>query len=243
MPVTGMVKGMYKGHIFFNEDIFKKIKVFRLAENSFQKQNERLVPMSGVSARITVFPAYFLQKLPGTSPQLFLRQSVAEKIVDLAENLPGSLSLVLIDGWRSYETQAFLYHRALAHFRALGHSQQQIEEEMTGFVARPSRDPARPAPHYSGAAIDLTLAEGRNWLEMGTHFDDFTDQAWLDYYEGKEGLSGRALLARENRRRLKQLMEQAGFVPNPSEWWHYAYGDRTWAKVNHTVPLYGGIER
>lgn len=209
----------------------------------FQKQYEKLVPMSGVSTKITLFPAYFQQKLPGSSPQLFLRQSVAEKIVDVAESLPDSLSLVLIDGWRSYETQQFLYNRALAHFRAIGHSQKQIEQEMTGFVARPSRDPDRPAPHYSGAAVDLTLADGRNWLEMGTDFDDFTDQAWLDYYESKEDLSEQALLARSNRRKLKHVMEQAGFAPNPSEWWHYSYGDRTWARLNHAVPLYGGIEK
>lgn len=214
-----------------------------MANSAFTKQDEKLVSMENVSEKIKIYPSYYLQKLPGTSAQLFLRESVAEKIIDVAESLPASLSLVLIDGWRSFETQQFLYNRALAHFRAIGHLQKQIEQEMTGFVARPSHDPDRPAPHYSGAAVDLTLAEGGDWLEMGTGFDDFTDQAWLDYYEGKEDLSDQELLARANRRNLKQMMEQAGFAPNPSEWWHYSYGDRTWAGMNHTVPLYGGIEK
>lgn len=208
----------------------------------FTKQDEKLVSMANVSRKVTVYPSYFLQKLPGTSEQLFLRESVAKKIVRLAERLPGQLSFVLIDGWRSYETQRYLYDRAIARFRELGHSEQQIKKEISGFVALPSRDPACPAPHYSGAAIDLTLADGPKRLEMGTDFDDFTDKSYLNYYEGKEGLSGRAQMARDNRRKLKSLMERAGFVPNPTEWWHYSFGDRTWAKVNHTVPFYGGIE-
>jgi D-alanyl-D-alanine dipeptidase len=213
-------------------------------ENSaFTKQDEKLVSMENVSEKIKIYPSYYLQKLPGTSPQLFLREGVAERLIRLAESLSGQLSFVLIDGWRSYETQRYLYDRAAVRFRELGHTEQQIKEEMTGFVAMPSRNPARPAPHYSGAAIDLTLADGPDWLEMGTDFDDFTDKAGLTYYEGKPGLSGKALRVRDNRRKLKSLMDHAGFVPNPSEWWHYSYGDRTWAKMNHTVPLYGGTEK
>ncbi|WP_010631506.1 M15 family metallopeptidase [Sporolactobacillus vineae] len=214
-----------------------------MTSSVFTKQSEKLVAMENVSKKITIYPSYYLQKLPGTSPLLFLREGVAERIIRLADRLPGQLSLVLIDGWRSYETQRCLYDRAAARFRKLGHTEQQVKEEMTGFVAFPSRDPACPAPHYSGSAIDLTLAEGQDWLEMGTDFDDFTDKAGLTYYEGKEGLSGSALRARNNRRKLRHLMECAGFVPNPAEWWHYSYGDRTWANANHTIPLYGGTEK
>ncbi|TGA97480.1 hypothetical protein E4665_11560 [Sporolactobacillus shoreae] len=214
-----------------------------MVNSLFTKQDENLVSMENVSEKIKIYPSYYLQKLPGTSPQLFLREGVAEKIIRLAESLSGQLSLVLIDGWRSYETQRYLYDRAVACFHKLGHTEQQIKEEMPGFVAFPSRDPACPAPHYSGSAIDLTLAKGQGWLEMGTDFDDFTDKAGLNYYEGKEGLSGSALRARNNRRKLRRLMESAGFVPNPTEWWHYSYGDRTWAGANHTVPLYGGTEK
>ncbi|WKB35749.1 D-alanyl-D-alanine carboxypeptidase family protein [Terrilactibacillus sp. S3-3] len=114
--------------------------------------------MNGVSQKITIYPCYFLNKMPGTSPELFLRQTVAERITDIAERLPTGLMLVLIDGWRSYETQRFIYETTIEKFRADGYSEEKIKQEIKRFVAYPSKDRDKPAPHYTGGAIDLTIA-------------------------------------------------------------------------------------
>lgn len=209
----------------------------------FSKQEEKLVSMACASDKIIIYPSYFIQKIPSTSRNLFLRQSVAEKIVSIAERLPNDLFLVLIDGWRAYETQLFLYNRAISYFRKSGHSEQEIKKRIRGFVAFPSKDIGRPAPHYSGGAIDLTLSDGNKWLLMGTEFDDFTEKSYLNFYERKSKLSNAERLARDNRKFLKELMESAGFTPNPTEWWHYSYGDRAWAGAHNKAPLYGGIEK
>ncbi|MCO7125467.1 M15 family metallopeptidase [Sporolactobacillus shoreicorticis] len=209
---------------------------------TWMKQDEPLVSMAYCSSKINIYPSYFLQKMPGASQDLFLRQGVAEKIIALADRLPEGISFVLIDGWRSIETQKFIYDRTVTQFREAGHSEEQIKKEMPGFVAYPSTDPHNPAPHNTGAAIDLTLANDKGWLEMGTGFDDFTNEAYLDFYEGKDHLSDRQKVARENRRMLKKMMVDNGFVANLSEWWHYSYGERSWAREHQTDQLYGGTQ-
>lgn len=207
------------------------------------KQNEPLVPMTRVSPKIEIYPSYFLQKMPGTSKELFLRKGVADKIIRIAGQLPDGLFLVLIDGWRSFETQRFIYDRTIRQFRDAGYSEEKVQKEIADFVAYPSKDPVRPAPHYTGAAIDLTIADGEDWMDMGTGFDDFTERAYSDYFEDKHVLTEMDGLARDHRRFLRERMEGAGFTCNSTEWWHYSYGDRAWAHEHHTVPLYGGIER
>lgn len=206
-------------------------------------QHEKLVSMNGCFEKIEIYPSYFLQNMPGTSTDLFLRETVAEKIICVSRRLPADLHLVLIDGWRSYETQSFIYDETIKRFASQGYSQQKIEKEIVKYVAFPVKSFENPAPHYSGGAIDLTLADEKGWIDMGTGFDDFTNKANLDYFESDQKLADTDREIRDNRRYLKKLMEEEDFVYNPTEWWHYSFGDRAWARVNHAQPLYGGIER
>ena len=45
----------------------------------------------------------------------------------------------------------------------------------------------------------------------------------------------------QNRRSLLfSVMEQAGFVQHPNEWWHFSYGDQLWAWTsNQGISIYG----
>lgn len=71
--------------------------------------------------------------------------------------------------------------------------------------------------HNKGAAVDLTLVDAQGHeLDMGTGFDHFGREAHHAYWN----LSPQVL---ENRRLLKQSMENGGFLPITSEWWHYFY--------------------
>ena len=49
--------------------------------------------------------------------------------------------------------------------------------------------------------------------------------------------------ARANRRLLHHLMTQAGFAPNPYEWWHFGYGERVWAQLNRAPFAFYGPAR
>ena len=76
-------------------------------------------------------------------------------------------------------------------------------------------NPAMGSRHSSGAAVDLTLVDGRgSELPMPTPSDDFTERAHRSY----QRLPAAALA---NRERLAAAMVRHGFVPLPTEWWHF----------------------
>ncbi|MFB2975423.1 M15 family metallopeptidase [Microseira sp. BLCC-F43] len=76
-------------------------------------------------------------------------------------------------------------------------------------------NPAIGSRHNRGAAVDVTLVD-RNGdeLEMPTEFDNFTVRAHINY-------SGGSSRSRRNRQILQNSMKQRGFMPMPSEWWHF----------------------
>ena len=76
-------------------------------------------------------------------------------------------------------------------------------------------DPKKGSRHNRGAAVDLTLvtAAGAD-VAMPTDFDDFSVRAHRDYAR----LPAEVLA---NRATLEAAMVREGFVPMPTEWWHF----------------------
>ncbi|WP_223712132.1 M15 family metallopeptidase [Niabella beijingensis] len=85
---------------------------------------------------------------------------------------------------------------------------------------RYAANPAKGSNHNRGTAVDLTLIDLKTGKElpMGTGFDNFTDSAHHSF----TNLPQQVL---QNRVRLRSVMEQNGFKPLSSEWWHYTYGN------------------
>ncbi len=84
--------------------------------------------------------------------------------------------------------------------------------EARGYVA----DPAQGSKHNRGCAIDLTLvrlSDGQV-LPMPSAYDDLTFRARREFMDA----SGEAIA---NRAMLERLMSTEGFIPLPSEWWHF----------------------
>lgn len=74
--------------------------------------------------------------------------------------------------------------------------------------------PAKGSVHTRGVAIDLTLIDSNGVeLDMGTPFDDFTEQS-------HHGISLPADIE-QNRYLLLGIMMTAGFDFYRNEWWHY----------------------
>ena len=115
---------------------------------------------------------------------------------------------------------------------------EQLAAAVDDFVALPHPNTARPAPHATGGALDLTLCYRGRPLPMGTEFDDFTNLAQTAYFE-TNGMAGEAEAFRNTRRLLYNMMTAAGFVNYSEEWWHYSYGDRLWARTFGKTPIYG----
>lgn len=80
-------------------------------------------------------------------------------------------------------------------------------------------DPAVGSDHSRGIAVDLTLADAGGPLDMGTEFD----AAEVQSHHGRSDISEAAI---RNRQILLAVMQDAGFSPLPTEWWHYALPGR-----------------
>jgi D-alanyl-D-alanine dipeptidase len=76
-------------------------------------------------------------------------------------------------------------------------------------------DPDRGSRHNRGAAVDVGLRaiDGRK-IVLPTAHDDFTPRAHRDATD----LPPEAIASRE---RLERAMTAAGWIPLPTEWWHY----------------------
>ncbi len=77
-------------------------------------------------------------------------------------------------------------------------------------------NPAKGSRHNRGAAVDLTVvrAVDNTELDMGTGFDNFTEQAHRNYKNFTPAVL-------QNRARLERTMQKNGFVGLPTEWWHF----------------------
>ena len=81
-------------------------------------------------------------------------------------------------------------------------------------------NPAQGSKHNRGAAVDLTLFElaSGQAVDMPSTYDETTGRASATYPGGTS-------LQRWNRALLRNAMVSEGFVVNPTEWWHFDYGN------------------
>lgn len=202
--------------------------------------DEPLISMNNLSSRVKIFPYYYHKNVSGAFNDCLVRESVAKKLVKAAERLPKDLNIVILDGWRSYETQLAIYEETKEDFKAKGYTGESLKEELAKFVAYPSKDVNDPPPHLTGGAVDLTISDNGGWLQMGTAFDEFTKKATIDWFEHISSLSDEEVVFRNNRRILKKIMMDEDFVYHPDEWWHYDFGNKRWAEIKQKEIIYHG---
>lgn len=93
----------------------------------------------------------------------------------------------------------------------------EVQQKMWQIVSNPIyvANPKKGSIHNRGGAVDLTLVDqnGKE-LDMGTGFDHFGPEAGHDYLKLPEQ-------AIQNRKLLRKIMEENGFLTFDSEWWHY----------------------
>lgn len=181
-------------------------------------------------------------RIPGSTDRILVRTGVLERLVAAnARLLPAGLELYLYDGWRPMAVQHHIRSAWLPEYlKRLDPRMTDVEitERIDRYWAHgPAHDaevdPLSPPPHATGAAVDLTIRSiGGEPLWMGTLFDDVSSRAHAAAFEearDPDSFSDAEALC--NRRLLYWLMREAGFQGNPTEWWHFSYGDQMWAKL------------
>jgi D-alanyl-D-alanine dipeptidase len=94
---------------------------------------------------------------------------------------------------------------------------------------------ARPGPysrsHEAGRSVDVTMAQGGSYVDMGTDFDNFTPSALAFATEGVSPA------AQANRARLRDAMSAGGLTVYNGEWWHFDTEDSYNKHPNLDVPV------
>ena len=174
-----------------------------------------------------------------------LRKSVLKRLIAAQQYLSESnphLQLALFDAWRPISVQNFMFNYTIKEtcksrgFDINDHSVKgnlnEIIEEVNRFWAKPTTNPSTPPPHSTGAAIDLTLADmSGNPLDLGGEIDFIGAESSPDFYK-KDYLRfpcSEHQVFQSRRSLLFSVMEKAGFVQHPNEWWHFSYGDQLWS--------------
>ena len=208
--------------------------------------NESLISIPDFIFRLKPHP-YMSLGAPysnGADPWV-LRESVLERLIEAQlylSEIHSDLQLALFDAWRPIAVQKFMFNYTLKEtcksrgIDIKGNSANgtisEIIEEVGRFWAKPSSNPSTPPPHSTGAAIDLTLADMNGIpLDLGGEIDFIGAKSSPDFYE-KESLRmpcSENHVFHSRRSLLFSVMERAGFVQHPSEWWHFSYGDQLWS--------------
>ena len=167
-----------------------------------------------------------------------LRLGVVQRLLDAQQHLfehDPSLRLSIFDAWRPIAVQAFMVNHSITElFRERGvevrsgDAFDQVVADVGRFWAAPSRDPATPPPHSTGAAVDLTLSSSDGTpLAMGGEIDAIGAVSEPQHYAGREDPEARRW--HQRRQLLAEVMGAVGFAQHPNEWWHYSFGDQLWA--------------
>lgn len=206
------------------------------------ENHEPLVKMMPIENRLFIRPSYFEQQIPNSLNAIYLRQQAADRLLQALSTLPKDYSFILYDGFRPLQVQTFLFKQIQVAIQKSNPkwTLEQIKVETLKYVAFPSIEEGHPVPHLTGGAIDLTLGDSNgNARDLGTAFDETNYKSATAYFEDNPSEND---IAFKNRRILFHSMNEAGFYNYEEEWWHYDYGNVTWARKAHEQQaIYGPI--
>ena len=133
-----------------------------------------------------------------------------------AKALENAQKLVAKKGYRLKVYDCYRPQRAVNDFVIWAKDLNDTKMKATYYANVPKKELfslgyiAAKSGHSRGSTLDLTI-EG---LEMGTPYDFFDKRS----HTNNKNIS---IKAQHNRRYLKQVMQENGFVNYSKEWWHY----------------------
>ena len=179
-------------------DVATYQKIVRVEPDKRLVDLQQFIPGIVLDIRYATTNNFMRQKLYPVA-KAYLRYPAAVALRDVqAELAKDHLGLKIFDAYRPYSITEKMW--------------EPVKD--ADFVA----DPAKGSRHNRGAAVDLTIVDlttGKE-VEMPSEYDEFTDRARRNYTAGSS-------LSITDRNFLQDVMTRHGFIPLPSEWWHFDY--------------------
>ncbi len=190
--------------------------------------------------------APYFKPIKGSRQEGWLRQTVAEKLLKVNDNLrPFGAELLIYDAYRSIECQQglweFFYERGRSEIPNA--SEDDCRQYALGYVRDPrifDRQDTRTFPiHITGSSVDVVLKylDSDELLDMGSAFEEIIDVSYTDYFERQlaEGLIEKDDIRLLNRRLMDWAFTEEGFLNDPILYWHYDWGNQLWIKVKKAL--------
>lgn len=185
----------------------------------------------------------------GDKSPYWLRRGVLERLhqaQDLLQKQRSGWRIQIFDAYRPIAVQRYMVNYTFAEILSQRNltidqvsetEQLQIWDQVYRFWAVPSDDPKTPPPHSTGAAIDVTLVDETGAVvEMGSAIDELSIRSYPNHFadpavwkvDNPRLTPSAAAAFHADRQLLKQIMQTAGFLQHPGEWWHFSWGDQFW---------------
>lgn len=220
--------------VYIQDFLYRPIEKLSTANNHWNpkiiENKEPLIKVQFEPKRLYIKPIYFEQEIPSSIKFIYLREGVYRRLKQALAMLPEQYSFILYDGYRPFQVQQSLFEMFSQSIKdKQPHlTKDEVHKETLKYVAFPSIEPTRTSPHVTGGAIDLTLGDcDGNVLDLGTYFDEMSVKSATRYFEDHPMDNEVALI---NRRILYNCMTAVGFSNYSEEWWHYDFGNLSWAR-------------
>jgi len=167
-----------------------------------------------------------------------VREAVYEKIGRISAVLDNNgMTLIIRSVWRSFEHQKVLWEERVDSLRQKYPDKEEgeIEELVSYFIAPPSK-----SMHATGGAVDALIYDVKSdcIMDFGTN-DGYKIQLNDKCYPYHPHIKSQA---KSNRKILIELFEKEDFVVDLKEYWHFDYGNVSWALEKNKSAIYGIIE-
>lgn len=168
-----------------------------------------------------------------------IRTYIYNLLKNAQKHLPQGYHFVVYEAYRPMESQIKLWDGVVSEQKKKHPEMDVNSEEFIAlcdvFAANPYR---QGSGHQSGASVDISLVDdaGKEY-DMGGMVRGFDETADFDCPNiSPEG--------RKNREILRDALSKSGLVNYPSEWWHYSFGDRLWARLTGSkLAIFGKLEK
>lgn len=168
-----------------------------------------------------------------------VREAVSEKIERINRKLnQEEKTLIIRSVWRSFEHQRLLWEDKVESLQKEypGKSIEEISEFVSYFIAPPEK-----SLHTTGGSVDALIYDLKNncIMDFGTN-DGYKIELSDKCYPYHPYISSEAKM---NRKLLIGLFEEEDFVVDIKEYWHFDYGNASWAlEKGKSYAIYGIIK-
>jgi len=99
----------------------------------------------------------YTEGLKGSLLTVFIRESVANRLIMASNFLPRDCFFVVWDAFRPLAVQKALFDYYCEELKQKGIKEKDLMQEAQRFVSLPSENPYKPSPHNTGAVVDLSI--------------------------------------------------------------------------------------